>query len=65
MDERTEQPDDTLAGEASPPPPVLYWTMWVSVFAVIAWGLMLLWGRKPWLVSEPVHAPPEDTSGTE
>jgi hypothetical protein len=47
MDERTEQPA-LPDGVASPVPPFFYWTLWIGVFAVITWGMMLLFGRRPW-----------------
>ena len=40
-------------GEASPMPPLLYWTLWTPVFAITVWGMMLLFGRKPWLFKDP------------
>jgi len=47
-------------GEASPMPPLLYVTLWIPVFAAIVWGMMLLFGRKPWQISEQKYLPPPD-----
>jgi hypothetical protein len=41
------------AGEASPAPVLLLVILWVPVFAVIAWGLMLLFGGKPYSFEPP------------
>lgn len=48
---RTEQPSEAptnIVGEASDPPMLFLVVMWVPVFAVVAWGMMLLMGRRPW-----------------
>ena len=55
-------------GEASPMPPLLYWTLWTPVFAVTVWGMMLLFGRKPWLFEDPdpfLPPPPPDSVTSE
>ena len=49
-----------MEGEISASPPILYWTLWVSVFAVVAWGMMLLFSRRPWEFGSP--DPPEPNS---
>ena len=42
----TEQPDP--AADATPPPLALTIALWIPVVAVIAWGMMLLVGQRPW-----------------
>jgi len=41
------------AGEASQAPTLLLFILWVPVFAVIAWGLMMLFGGKPYSFEPP------------
>jgi len=42
-----------MEGEASAVPPIFYWSLWISVFAVVAWGMMLLFSRRPWEFGTP------------
>lgn len=47
MEERTEQPvRPPIEGEASPPPPLFYWALWIGVFFVILWGMLFLFGAN-------------------
>ena len=68
----TEQPEPVLPieGDASAPPTLLLMLLWIPVFAVVAWGMMLLFGRRPWDFSpdrlplpETLHEPLEPESG--
>ena len=62
QDATTEQPAPgpmAPAGEASDPPPMLLWILWFPVFAVIVWGMMLVFGRRPWDFSpDEIPVPP-------
>ena len=68
MDEHagTEVPDDpppAIEGEASAPPLLFLLLLWVPVFAVISWGMMLLFGRRPWEFSPDGIQLPEPPPG--
>ncbi len=68
MPDNTHTEEPPPMGEASPMPPLLYWNLWVPVFAVTVWGMMLLFGRKPWRFDPPeplIPAPPEPASTPE
>ncbi len=65
MDPRWSRPvsEETME-EISEVPPILYWTLWVSIFGVVAWGMMLLFSRRPWEfgpreLPEPVSSEPQ------
>lgn len=46
--EQPEVPPAPITGEASDPPLSFLILLWVPVFAVVTWGMMLLFGRRPW-----------------
>ena len=37
-----------IEGEATEAPTLLLVMMWLPVFAVITWGMFLIFGRRPW-----------------
>ena len=61
-------PPPSEMGEATPASPLFLFMLWVPVFAVVAWGMMLLFGRRPWELTDPdplgaVPPPPDEPEG--
>lgn len=59
----TVQPDapPPMADVASDPPLLFLAVLWLPAFAVVAWGMMLLFGSKPWEFSNRADAIPVPT----
>lgn len=46
--EQPEAPRSLVTGEATEPPLLFLALLWLPAFAVVAWGMMLVFGSKPW-----------------